>query len=204
MLKDLRTSLMLLLLLTGITGLLYPVAVTGLAHLAFPWQAGGSLIEKNGQVVGSALIGQSFSNPDYFWGRPSATNSPDPNDASKTIVAPYNAQNSGASNLAPSAKALADAVAARAKALKASNPGQNEPIPADLLMASGSGLDPDISPEAAYWQVPRVAAARHVSGAQVRALIAISTQSRMLGILGEPRVNVLKLNLALDEKWPMK
>jgi len=204
MLKELRPSLMLLLVMTIITGLAYPFAVTGVAKLIFPWQSSGSLIEKNGQVVGSELIGQSFSKPGYFWSRPSATNTPDPNDATKTIDAPYNAANSGASNLAPSAKALIDAVTAREEALKAANPGQSDPVPADLLTTSGSGLDPDISPEAAYWQVKRVAAARHIPEAELRQLVAAHTQGRMLGFLGEPRVNVLKLNMALDEKSPMK
>jgi len=203
MLKELRPSLMLLVVLTIITGLAYPFAVTGVAKLVFPWQASGSLIEKNGQVVGSALIGQNFSKPGYFWSRPSATTTTDPNDATKSIDAPYNAANSGASNLAPSAKALADLVASREAALKAANPGQTEPVPADLLMASGSGLDPDISPQAAEWQLKRVAAARHIPEAELRKLVAAQTEGRFLGVLGEPRVNVLKLNMALDEHWPI-
>ncbi|HVI52876.1 MAG TPA: potassium-transporting ATPase subunit KdpC [Candidatus Sulfotelmatobacter sp.] len=203
MLKELRPSLMLLVVMTIVTGLAYPFAVTSVAQVAFPWQAAGSLIEKNGQVVGSALIGQSFSKPGYFWSRPSATNAPDPNDATKTVDAPYNASNSMASNLAPSAKALADTVAARADTLKAADPDQSDPIPADLLTASGSGLDPDISPDAAYWQARRVASVRHIAEADLRKLIAAQVQGRSLGVLGEPRVNVLKLNMALDEKWPM-
>ena len=161
-------------------------------------------MESGGKPAGSELIGQSFTKPGYFWSRPSATNTPDPNDSTKTVDAPYNAANSGASNLAPSAKALVDAVTAREEALKAATPGQNDPVPADLLTTSGSGLDPDISPEAAYWQVKRVAAARHLPEADLRQLVAANTQNRMLGFLGEPRVNVLKLNMALDEKSPMK
>lgn len=203
MLKELRPSLMLLLVMTLLTGIAYPLAVTGAAKAIFPWQANGSLIEKNGQVIGSALIGQQFSQPGYFWSRPSATTAPDPNDSSKSVDAPYNAQASGASNAAPSAKALVDTVNARADALKQANPDQTAPIPADLLTASGSGLDPDISPEAALWQAKRVAAARHIGEDALRKLIADQTQGRMLGILGEPRVNVLKLNMTLDAQWPM-
>jgi potassium-transporting ATPase KdpC subunit len=190
--KDLRASLLLLVALTMITGLAYPLAVTSLARLAFPRQAGGSLVEREGKVVGSALIGQEFTAPGYFWGRPSAT------------TPPYNAANSGASNLAPSAKALADAVAERRDTLAKAHPGEAEPPPADLLTASASGLDPHISPEAAFWQIKRVAMARHVPMDEVRHLVVDHTQGRELGILGEPRINVLKLNMALDERWPMK
>lgn len=193
MFKELRSSLTLLVLLTIITGLAYPFAVTGLAGLAFPWQANGSLIEKDGHAIGSALIGQSFTGPGYFWGRPSAT-----------APTPYNAASSGASNLAPSAKALADAVAERDAALRAAHPGETDRPPADLLTSSASGLDPHITPAAAAWQIKRVAMARHAPMDQVRALVMEHLEGRELGILGEPRVNVLKLNLALDERWPMR
>lgn len=202
--KDVRASLLLLAVLTAITGLAYPVLVTGLARLAFPWQAGGSLVEKDGHVVGSALIGQEFTSPGYFWGRPSATTAPDPVDPAKSVAAPYNAANSGASNAAPSAKALADTVAERRDGLTRANPGEAEPPPADLLTASASGLDPHISPEAAFWQIKRVALARHAPMDEVRRLVTDHTEGRELGVLGEPRVNVLKLNMALDERWPMK
>ncbi|WP_043744056.1 potassium-transporting ATPase subunit KdpC [Paramagnetospirillum magneticum] len=191
--KDLRSSLALLAVLTAITGFAYPGAVTALAHLAFPWQAQGSLIEKDGKVVGSALIGQSFTSAGYFWGRPSAT-----------PKQPYDAANSGASNLAPSAKALADSVAERKAALLDAHPGQADPVPADLLTASASGLDPHITPAAAAWQVKRVANARRAPQEEVRALVSRFTEDREAGILGEPRINVLKLNMALDERWPMK
>jgi K+-transporting ATPase ATPase C chain len=204
MLKELRPALTLLVVLTVLTGLAYPLAVTGLAQIAFPWQAAGSLVERDGKVVGSALIGQDFTSPFYFWGRPSATTAPDPADPTKTVAAPYNAANSGASNLAPSAKALADAVAERSAALHRANPAAEGPLPADLVTTSASGLDPDISPEAADWQVARVAAARHAPAGEIHRLVADHTQGRALGVLGEPVVNVLKLNLALDERWPMK
>ena len=190
--KDLRSSALLLLALTAITGLAYPAAVTAMARLAFPWQAGGSLIEKDGKVVGSELIGQAFTSAGYFWGRPSAT------------TPPYNAANSGGSNLAPSAKALADAVAARKAALSDAHPDQADPVPADLLTASASGLDPHITPAAAAWQVKRVAAARGATVDELRKLVAGLTEGRELGALGEPRINVLKLNMALDERWPMQ
>ena len=204
MLKDLRPSLILLAVMTILTGLAYPYAVTGLAKIAFPWQAAGSLIEKNGTVVGSALIGQQFTNPGYFWSRPSATTATDPADATKTVAAPYNAANSGASNLAPSAKALVDGVNDRIAALKAANPEETSDIPADLLTASGSGLDPHITPAGALWQLKRVAAARHVAVDELRKLVEANIEERLLGFLGEPRVNVLKLNLALDERWPIR
>jgi K+-transporting ATPase ATPase C chain len=202
--KDLRASLAVLIVLTAVTGLAYPAVVAAIARLAFPWQAEGSLIVKNGQVVGSALIGQSFTRAGYFQGRPSATTAPDPADPSKSVPAAYNAAASVASNLAPSAQALADIVADRRSALLAAQPGQAEPIPADLLTASASGLDPHISPAAAEWQVKRVAAARQVSADDIRRLVSDATQGRDLGILGEPRVNVLVLNLALDARWPIK
>lgn len=190
--KDLRSSLALLVVLTAVTGFAYPGAVTVLARLVFPWQAGGSLIEKDGKVVGSDLIGQGFASAGYFWGRPSAAG------------VPYDAAGSGASNLAPSARALADAVAGRKAALLDAHPGQTDPVPADLLTASASGLDPHVTPAAAAWQVKRVANARRAPQEEVRALVERFTEGRDAGILGEPRVNVLKLNMALDERWPMK
>lgn len=202
--KDLRASLAVLIVLTAVTGLAYPFAVAAIARLTFPWQAEGSLIVKDGRVVGSALIGQSFTSAGYIHGRPSATTAPDPADPAKTVPAAYNAAASGASNLAPSAQTLADIVVDRRTALLEAHPGQAEPIPADLLTASASGLDPHISPAAAEWQVKRVAAARHVSAEEVRRLIGEFTEGRDLGILGEPRVNVLALNLALDARWPIK
>ena len=202
MLKDLRPSLALLLILTLVTGFAYPLLLTVAGHALFPYQANGSLIERNGRVIGSALIGQSFADPAYVWGRPSATTMPDPADESKTVAAPYNAANSGASNLAPSAKAFIDAVNQQSDRLKASDPDQTTPPPADLVMASASGLDPDISPQAAMWQARRVAMARHASLADVQALIETLTEPRTLGILGEPHVNVLALNMALDARWP--
>ncbi|OIR09014.1 potassium-transporting ATPase C chain [mine drainage metagenome] len=204
MLKHLRAALLLLVLMTLLTGLLYPLAVTGLAQALFPHQANGSLIERNGQVVGSALIGQSFSRPGYFWGRPSATTAPDPKDPTKTVAAPYNAANSGGSNLAPSAKALADTVKSREAALRAANPQAPAAVPADLLLSSASGLDPDISPAAAEWQVARVAAARHAPQEEIRRLVAAHIHGRLFGLLGERTVNVLGLNLALDARWPMR
>lgn len=189
MLKELRSAISMIVVMTALTGIAYPLAVTAIAQSTFPAQAGGSLIEKDGKVVGSALIGQNFTRPGYFWGRPSAT-SPDP----------YNAANSSGSNLGPTSKPLVDGIAANIAAAK-DQPG---PVPADLVTASGSGLDPHISPAAAAWQVKRVAAARHTSFEAVKQLVAEHTEGRELGILGEPRVNVLKLNLALDERWPIK
>jgi K+-transporting ATPase ATPase C chain len=170
--------------------------MTGIAGAVFPWQAGGSLITKDGQVIGSALIGQEFKSDRYFHGRLSATVAPDPDDSSKTVSAPYNAANSGGSNLGPTSQTLSDRVKVDIEALKAENP--SAPIPADLVTASASGLDPDISPEAARFQVPRVAKARNLPENQVRDLVNAYTKGRILGVLGEPRVNVLALNLALD------
>lgn len=190
--KDLRASFLLLAVLTVVTGLAYPSAVAAIGRIAFPWQAGGSLIEKEGRVVGSELIGQEFTSAGYFWGRPSAT------------AKPYDAANSSASNLAPGSKALAEAAEGRRTALAEANPGQSEPIPSDLLTASASGLDPHLSPAAAYWQVKRVANARRVSQDEIRKLVERFTEGRDMGVLGEPRVNVLRLNLALDEAWPMR
>jgi len=197
MLKEIRPAIVLVIALTIITGLLYPLAMTGIAGVVFPYQAQGSLIEKDGKVVGSALIGQVFADDKYFHGRPSATNTPDPKDPSKNIDAPYNAANSGGSNLGPTNKALIDRVKGDMDKLKAENPSAAVPI--DLVTTSGSGLDPDISPDAAFFQVPRVAKARKVPEERLRQLVADHIQGRTLGLLGEPRVNVLALNLALDQ-----
>ena len=196
MLREIRPAIVLLLVLTAITGLAYPLAMTAIAGTLFPAQAQGSLIERDGKVVGSALIGQEFKSDNYFHGRPSATLAPDPNDSTKTVSAPYNAANSGGSNLGPTSKALADRLKEDVDKLKGENP--NAAVPVDLVTTSASGLDPDISPEAAQFQVPRVAKARKISEDQLRQLVASNTQGRLLGLLGEPRVNVLALNLALD------
>jgi K+-transporting ATPase ATPase C chain len=196
MLREIRPAIVLLLVLTAITGLAYPLAMTGIAGAIFPVQAQGSLIERDGKVVGSALIGQEFKDDKYFHGRLSATLAPDPNDSTKTVSAPYNAANSGGSNLGPTSKALADRLKEDVDRLKAENP--NAAVPVDLVTTSASGLDPDISPEAAQFQVPRVAKARSISEDQLKQIVASNTQGRLLGLLGEPRVNVLALNLALD------
>lgn len=196
MLKEIRPAIVLLVLLTVITGLLYPLAITGIAGAIFPSQAQGSLIERDGKVVGSQLIGQLFAEDKYFRGRPSATVTPDPKDPSKNIDAPYNAANSGGSNLGPTSKALAERLKGDYDKLKAENPSAR--VPLDLVTTSASGLDPHISPEAALFQVPRVAKARELPKARLRELIESKTQGRLLGLLGEPRVNVLELNLALD------
>ena len=196
MLKEFRPAIVVLVALTLITGLAYPLAITGIAQVIFPYQANGSMIERDGTVVGSALIGQQFSDEKYFHGRPSATNTPDPNDPTNNIDAPYNAANSGASNLGPTSKMLADRLAGDVDKLKAENPAM--PVPVDLVTTSGSGLDPHISPAAALFQVPRVAKARNLPEERVRALVAAQTEGRWLGLLGEPRVNVLALNMALD------
>jgi len=196
MLREIRPAIILLVLLTLITGLAYPLAMTAIAGVVFPKQAQGSLIEKDGKVVGSALIGQEFKDDKYFHGRPSATLAPDPADATKTVSAPYNAANSGGSNLGPTSKALADRVKEDVEQLKAENPQAT--VALDLVTTSASGLDPDISPEAALFQVPRVAKVRKMPEEAVRQLVALNTQGRTAGLLGEPRVNVLVLNLALD------
>ena len=196
MLREIRPAILVLVVLTAITGLAYPLAMTAIAGVIFPRQAQGSLIEKDGKVVGSALIGQEFKADKYFHGRPSATLAPDPNDATKPVPAPYNAANSGGSNLGPTSKALNDRIKDDVEKLRSENP--SAAVPVDLVTTSGSGLDPDISPEAALFQVPRVAKARSMSEDTVRQLVTQTTQGRFAGILGEPRVNVLALNLALD------
>jgi K+-transporting ATPase ATPase C chain len=200
MLREIRPAIILLAALTLITGLAYPLAMTAIAGVIFPNQAEGSLIERDGKVVGSALIGQEFKSDTYFHGRPSATTAPDPADSSKTVPAPYNAANSGGSNLGPTSKALNDRVKEDIDKLKAENP--SAAVPADLVTTSGSGLDPDISPEAALFQVSRVAKARNVPEDRLRQLVAQNTAGRLAGLLGEPRVNVLALNLALDAATP--
>jgi K+-transporting ATPase ATPase C chain len=196
MLKQLRPAFVLLVALTLITGLAYPLAMTGVAGVLFPHQAAGSLVEANGRVIGSELIGQSFADERYFHGRPSATSAADPVDAAKTVPAPYNASNSSGSNLGPTNAALSDRIKDDVAKLKAENPAAD--VPMDLVTTSGSGLDPHISPEAALFQVPRVARARKLPEARVRAIVAAHVEGRTLGVLGEPRVNVLALNLALD------
>ena len=196
MFSQLRPALVVVTGLTLLTGLAYPLAVTGIAAVVFPHQAQGSLVEKNGVVIGSSLIAQGFSTDRYFHPRPSATTAPDPKDATKTVPAPYNASSSGASNYGPTSKALVDRVKADADTLHAENP--DAAVPVDLVTTSASGLDPDISPEAALFQAPRVAKARGLPVETVVELVTSHTQGRTLGLFGEPRVNVLELNLALD------
>ena len=196
MLREIRPAILILVILTLITGLGYPLAMTGIAGAIFPKQAQGSLIERDGKVIGSALIGQEFKDDKYFHGRPSATTAPDPADSSKTVPAPYNAANSGGSNLGPTSKALNDRIKEDVDRLKAENSAS--PVPIDLVTTSASGLDPDISPEGALFQVSRVAKARNMPEDRLRQLVAENTSSRFVGLLGEPRVNVLALNLALD------
>jgi K+-transporting ATPase ATPase C chain len=197
MLKEIRPAVVLLVVLTAITGLIYPLAITGIAGTIFPYQAKGSMIEKDGKVVGSALIGQVFADDKYFHGRPSATVTPDPKDPTKNVDAPYNAANSGGSNLGPTNKALIERVKGEVDKLKEEN--SSAPVPIDLVTTTGSGLDPHISPAGALFQVPRVAKARNMPEDRVRQLVNDNTQGRLLGLLGEPRVNVLALNLALDK-----
>lgn len=196
MLSQLRPALVVVLGLTLLTGLAYPLAITGVAGLIFPHQAQGSLVEKDGKVIGSSLIAQGFGTDRYFHPRPSATVAPDPKDASKTVPAPYNAQNSGASNYGPTAKALIDRVKADTDKLHVENPGAA--VPQDLVTTSASGLDPDVSPEAALFQAPRVAKARGLPVERVVELVTRHTEGRTLGLFGEPHVNVLELNMALD------
>ena len=196
MLKEVRPAIVLVVALTLITGLLYPLVMTGLAQVLFPRQANGSLIEREGKVVGSGLIGQVFTGDGYFHGRPSATNKPDPNDATKTVDAPYNAANSGGSNLGPTNKALVERVKGEVDKLRAENPSAQVPI--DLVTTSGGGLDPHITPQAALFQAPRVAKARNMAEDRIRQLVNQHVEDRALGLLGEPRVNVLALNMALD------
>jgi potassium-transporting ATPase KdpC subunit len=196
MLRHLRPALVLIVALTVLTGLVYPLAMTALAGVVFPRQAAGSLVERDGKVVGSSLVGQAFKEARYFQGRPSATTAPDPADASKTVSAPYNAANSGGANLGPTSAALAERLKAEVERLKAENPGA--PVPVDLVTTTASGLDPDLTPEAALFQVPRIARARGLPEDRLRALVAERAEGRWLGLLGEPRVNVLALNLALD------
>lgn len=195
MFAQVRPAITLILAMTVITGLAYPLAITGIAQLVFPHQANGSLVTHQGKVIGSSLIGQSFTADIWFQGRPSATTDTDPNDPSKTIAAPYNAGASSGSNLGPTSAALIERVADAAKQRRA---GVGELVPVDLVTTSASGLDPDITPAAALFQVARVAKARGLPEARVRALVEASIDGRLLGIIGEPRVNVLRLNLALD------
>jgi potassium-transporting ATPase KdpC subunit len=186
--QELRAALVLFVLLSVVTGIAYPLLVTGIGHVAFARQAQGSMIERAGKPLGSALLGQPFDAPQYFWGRLSAT-----------APQPYNGASSGGSNLGPTNPALLDSVAMRVQALRAIDPGNHQPVPVDLVSASGSGLDPDISPAAAEYQVGRIARIRGLSEARVRELVAGHRSERFLGVLGEPRVNVLELNLALDQ-----
>jgi K+-transporting ATPase ATPase C chain len=202
MLKQLKQAILATLFVTVLCGLAYPLAMTGLAGILFPNQAHGSLIESNGKVIGSELIGQTFTKPEYFHGRPSATTDTDPNDATKTVAAPYNAANSNASNAAPTAKGLVSDIQARIEAIKAENPAARGPIPVDLVTTSASGLDPHISPAAADYQIPRVAAARGISESDLRKVVGEATEGRTWDVFGEPRVNVLRLNLALDAQFP--
>ncbi len=196
MLRQIQPAIVMIVVFTLITGLAYPLGMTELAQALFPYQANGSLIERGGKVIGSDLIGQSFTDARYFHGRPSATTDTDPNDPTKTVPAPYNASNSGGANAGPTSKSLVDRISADVKNLKAENPSAL--VPVDLVTTSASGLDPDITPAAALFQVPRVAKARGMPQERLQQLVEQNTQGRPLGILGEPRVNVLKLNLALD------
>lgn len=196
MLNQIRPAILMIVCMTVLTGLIYPLGMTGIAQALFPSQANGSLVERDGKIIGSTLIGQNFTGPGYFHPRPSATTDTDPNDAAKTVPSPYNAANSGGSNLGPTSKALVDRVTADASKLHQENPGA--PVPPDMVTTSASGLDPDITPDAAYFQAPRIARARNLPEDAVRRLIADNTTDRLAGIIGEPHVNVLKINLALD------
>ena len=199
MLRQIRPAIMMIVVMTIITGIAYPLGMTGIAQIVFPHQANGSLIEKNGTVIGSDLIGQNFSADKYFHPRPSATTEPDPKDPTKTVAVPYAADNSAASNLGPTSQALVDGAKSNVEAL---GPTNGAKVPVDLVTASASGLDPDITPAGAAFQVARVAKARNLPAEKVQALVDSYTQGRTFGILGEPRVNVLKLNLALDALPP--
>jgi potassium-transporting ATPase KdpC subunit len=196
MLKQIRPALLMIVVMTIVTGLAYPLGMTGIAEVLFPHQANGSLITKNGTVIGSSLIGQNFATDKYFHGRPSATTEPDPKDPTKSDPVPYAADNSSGSNLGPTSKALIQRVQADTARLQKENP--SVPVPVDLVTTSASGLDPDITPAAAYFQVPRVAKARNMSEDTLKALVAAHVEGRVLGLIGEPHVNVLELNLALD------
>jgi len=196
MLKQIRPAILMIVLMTVITGLAYPLGITGIAQVLFPHQANGSLIEKDGKVIGSSLIGQNFVSDKYFHGRPSATTEPDPKDATKTVAVPYAADNSSGSNLGPTSKALIQRVQGDVAKLHKENP--SAPVPVDLVTTSASGLDPDITPAAAYFQVPRIARARNLPEDALKALVAEHIEGRLLGVIGEPHVNVLDLNLALD------
>jgi potassium-transporting ATPase KdpC subunit len=196
MLKEIRPAIVMMVLFTVLTGLIYPLTMTGIAQVVFPRQANGSLIEKDKKVLGSELIGQNFTEDKYFHGRPSATTDTDPKDPSKTVPAPYNAANSSGSNAGPTAKSLIERIQGDTDKLKAENP--NTPVPVDLVTTSASGLDPDITPAAALFQVPRIAKARGLPEAKVRDLVTQSVEGRFLGLIGEPHVNVMRLNMALD------
>ncbi len=196
MLKQIRPAILMIVVMTIITGLAYPLGMTGIAQVLFRHQANGSLIERDGKVIGSSLIGQNFTSAEYFHGRPSVTTEPDPKDPTKTIAVPYAADNSTGSNLGPTSKALIQRVQGDAGTLQKENPGV--PVPVDLVTTSASGLDPDITPAAAYFQVPRVAKARNLPEDALKALVTAHIEGRLLGVIGEPHVNVLNLNLALD------
>ncbi len=196
MLRQIRPAILMLLVMTVITGLAYPLAMTGIAELVFPHEADGSLVEHDGRIIGSSLIGQSFVGENYFHGRPSATVDTDPKDATKTIPSPYNAQNSAGSNAGPTSKALLDRVRGDTDKLAKENP--SSPVPVDMVTTSASGLDPDITPAAALFQIPRVAKARHLTEDRLRQLVDEHTEGRLFGVIGEPHINVLGLNMALD------